>query len=234
MSRRKDRVHAFRLIYQLEFFKDFDAENRIDVYFEETADADTNNDSEPARESADIDKEFVRRLVIGVVANKKAIDDTINQHISGWSLERLNKAELAVLRLALFELWNADDYGISWRIVINEAVNLAKTCSQDGTGSFVNGVLGSIVEKSNIEKSNIEKSDVGKSSDEVSSVTKSRVAKSSVTKSDVEKPSVTKPSIEKSSAEAPDDPKSVFEESGKANIVRVNNSETQNMEGTPT
>ena len=83
------------------------------------------------------------RLVEGVVEQQPRIDELIEQHTRGWSLERLPDVDRAILRMATFELLWADD--VPDAVVIDEAVELAKTLSTDDSPAYVNGVLGGIV-----------------------------------------------------------------------------------------
>jgi N utilization substance protein B len=86
--------------------------------------------------------EYTVRLVEGVDAHAPEIDRLIDEHARGWSLQRLPDVDRAILRMAVFELLWADD--VPDPVVIDEAVELAKTLSTDDSPSFVNGVLGAI------------------------------------------------------------------------------------------
>jgi transcription antitermination protein NusB len=88
--------------------------------------------------------EYTVRLVEGVDEHASDIDRLIDEHASGWSLERLPDVDRAILRMAVFELRWADD--VPDPVVIDEAVELAKTLSTDDSPAFVNGVLGAISE----------------------------------------------------------------------------------------
>jgi N utilization substance protein B len=85
---------------------------------------------------------YARGLVLGVAQYLEAIDAILQQHVAGWSLERLGTLERSVLRLATYELlWEA---GVPEAVVIDEAVELAKRFCSDEAGALVNGILGSI------------------------------------------------------------------------------------------
>ena len=88
--------------------------------------------------------DYTVRLVEGVVAHAAEIDRLIDEHAIGWSLERLPDVDRAILRMATFELRWADD--VPNPVVIDEAVQLAKTLSTDDSPAFVNGVLGAIAD----------------------------------------------------------------------------------------
>ena len=83
------------------------------------------------------------RLVEGVDEHAARIDDLIDTHASGWSIDRLPDVDRAILRMAVYELLWADD--VPDAVVIDEAVELAKTLSTDDSPAYVNGVLGAIL-----------------------------------------------------------------------------------------
>jgi N utilization substance protein B len=87
--------------------------------------------------------EHAVRLVEGVVAHSARIDELIEAHASGWSLDRLPDVDRAVLRMAVYELLWVDD--VPDAVVIDEAVELAKSLSTDDSPAYVNGVLGGIL-----------------------------------------------------------------------------------------
>ncbi|HJX44139.1 MAG TPA: transcription antitermination factor NusB [Geodermatophilus sp.] len=84
------------------------------------------------------------RLVEGVAAHSRRIDELIEEHTRGWSLDRLPDVDRAILRMAVFELLWADD--VPDAVVIDEAVELARTLSTDDSPAYVNGVLGAILD----------------------------------------------------------------------------------------
>jgi N utilization substance protein B len=87
--------------------------------------------------------EHTIRLVEGVAEHAARIDTLIATHATGWTLERLPDVDRAILRMAVFELLWADD--VPDAVVIDEAVELAKTLSTDDSPAYVNGVLGAIL-----------------------------------------------------------------------------------------
>src|SRR4051794_6951610 len=86
--------------------------------------------------------EYTVRLVEGVAGHSAEIDRLIDEHAANWSLDRLPDVDRAILRMATFELRWADD--VPDPVVIDEAVQLAKTLSTDDSPAFVNGVRGAI------------------------------------------------------------------------------------------
>lgn len=84
--------------------------------------------------------EFVTNLVDGVEQHQDELDDTISEYLApGWTLSRLARPNLVILRLAVYELKYED---LPVAIIINEALQLAKDFSDDKSRRFINGVLG--------------------------------------------------------------------------------------------
>ncbi len=131
MSRRTAREHIFKMIFQTEFHSEEEVDDAFDNYKENIVDA---NDS---------DMKFIKNEVKGIIENKGAIDDTINRYAEGWEIKRIAKVDLAILRLAVYEILYADD--IPNKVSANEAVELAKLFSSDKSPSFINGVLGKVI-----------------------------------------------------------------------------------------
>ncbi len=88
------------------------------------------------------DVAFIRELVQGVCGHGAELDEKISAYLRDWSLSRVAKVDVAILRLAIYELlWLRD---VPESVVINEAVEMAKRFSTDKSGAFVNGVLGAL------------------------------------------------------------------------------------------
>ena len=85
---------------------------------------------------------FSRLLVTGTVENIAAVDGLIKEHLKNWELKRLNRVDLAVLRMSVYTLMFQNDMPPS--VVINEAVEICKEFGTDDSHRFVNGVLDSI------------------------------------------------------------------------------------------
>lgn len=84
----------------------------------------------------------VSSLTKKVLAQKKPIDQKIVKAAPSWPIKKLNRIDLAILRLAIFELKKKETPP---KVIIDEAVELAKEFGADNSASFVNGVLGTIV-----------------------------------------------------------------------------------------
>jgi N utilization substance protein B len=88
--------------------------------------------------------EFTVELVEGVVAHRDRIDELLTTYSQGWSLDRMPAVDRAILRLGTFELLWRDD--VPDAVVIDQAVELARSLSTDDSPSFVNGLLGRLLE----------------------------------------------------------------------------------------
>jgi N utilization substance protein B len=86
--------------------------------------------------------EITRLIVDGITDRAPAIDELISEYSTGWTLARMASIDRNVLRIGAFELLGRPEIPIA--VVINEAVNMAKTFSTDESGRFVNGVLSAI------------------------------------------------------------------------------------------
>jgi transcription antitermination protein NusB len=90
---------------------------------------------------AESTRAFANQLFEGAVKNSSALDELIRAHCENWRFERLAAIDRAILRLAIHELRAAETPP---KVVLNEAVELAKKFSSEEAGKFVNGVLDSI------------------------------------------------------------------------------------------
>ncbi|MCU0641665.1 MAG: transcription antitermination factor NusB [Candidatus Margulisbacteria bacterium] len=89
-------------------------------------------------------KKFARELAEAAWQNRTASDGSIAQLSTDWPLDRLGKVDLAILRLAVYELTATDT---PHSVIINEAVELAKKYSGEEAGKFINGILGGYLRK---------------------------------------------------------------------------------------
>lgn len=129
MKRREAREQAFALIFARSINRDT-----------------TREIVEAARESEDapIDA-FAESAAAGVEKNEAELDGQIERYTRGWTVARLSKVSLSILRLAVYEILYEKDIPVS--VSINEAVELAKKYGNAEDAPFVNGVLGSLARK---------------------------------------------------------------------------------------
>ena len=128
-ARSKARKRAVDILYEAEL----SGRDRIDLLRERVADTAT----PPVNDHC-------VRLVEGVAENSARIDELIERHARGWSLERLPDVDRAILRMAVYELLWVDD--VPDAVVLDEAVSLAKALSTDDSPAYVNGVLGAVLD----------------------------------------------------------------------------------------
>ena len=118
MSRRNARKNAFVLLFQMEFNAAEEQEQMTDLFFAEQDEVVTEED-----------KAYTMAAVEGTRANLEAIDAVIDSFAKGWNTQRMNRVDLAILRLAVYELKYSKDAPVG--VVINEAVELAKKYQVD-------------------------------------------------------------------------------------------------------
>ncbi|WP_409251312.1 transcription antitermination factor NusB [Bacillus sp. SCS-153A] len=86
--------------------------------------------------------EYLENLVKGATEHKEKIDGLIKENLEKWSFERLAKVDRNILRVAVYELLEVED--VPGKVVINEAIEIAKTYGDDQSGKFINGVLSKV------------------------------------------------------------------------------------------
>ena len=133
MTRTKAREVLMQLCYIMEAQGDFSL-NTKDVFFK---DFDIKEDG------------FMKVVYTALIEKINDINNLLNSTSQNWTVSRINKVDLAVLRVSLSEFMS--DLKTPEKVIINEAVNLAKKYGTDDSGKFVNGVLGGIVKKLRVE-----------------------------------------------------------------------------------
>ncbi|MDD6035368.1 MAG: transcription antitermination factor NusB [Lachnospiraceae bacterium] len=147
MTRRELREHTFMLLFRNDFHGAEEMEEQLAFYFDGVDPAEDEQNEKHYRfltTPEGTDAEEVKKRFYDVCSHKAEIDDMLSKTTSGWKLERIGKVELALLRLALFEMKFDDE--IPAGVAINEAVELAKKYGADASPGFINGVLAKFVE----------------------------------------------------------------------------------------
>lgn len=132
MKRTEAREHIFKMVFGLEFNTADEMPQQLEMYFDQL---------EEAKEK---DREYIQKKAQAVAEHIEEIDRLINEHTTGWKTTRMNKVDLTILRLAVYEMKWDDDVPVS--VAINEAVELAKRFGGDESPSFTNGVLARIAD----------------------------------------------------------------------------------------
>ena len=132
MTRSEMREHVFKLIFRVPFHDKNELREQIDYYFDDLTDVNEK------------DYEYIKNKALLVCELSDELDEKINSVSEGWPVDRIGKAELAIMRLAVYEMLYDDDIPVN--VAINEAVELAKSYgSDDNAASFVNGVRAKLV-----------------------------------------------------------------------------------------
>ena len=132
MTRRQLRESIFKILFKLEFNSVEEMTEQLEFSLEDFPDI----------EEKDVN--YITDKTNKIISLIADIDDIICNVSSGWKLDRIGKAELAILRLAIYEMKYDDD--VPYKVAINEAVELSKIYCNEEAKSFINGVLAKVEE----------------------------------------------------------------------------------------
>lgn len=127
MSRREIREQIFRILFRVEFHSREELEEQIMLCMEELG------------EIGEQDSVYIVNKVHQIAEHLDELDGMVNSVAEKWKTSRMAKAELAIIRLAVYEIKFEEDIPVS--VAINEAVELAKVYGADNGAGFVNGIL---------------------------------------------------------------------------------------------
>ena len=135
MGRKHAREGTMQLLFQMETTNDFSEEvlSSFLMNFSYT----------------DMESKYINDSIYNIKENLETIDQYIKENLKGWSIERLAKVDLAVLRIAIYEILYREDIPVE--VSINEAIEIVKKFSNNDSFKFVNGVLGGVVKKLEID-----------------------------------------------------------------------------------
>ena len=119
------------MIFGYEFNSDAEMPEQMQLYFEQLDE----EDGLPT----EAEVTYIREKALNVILKTEEIDEMLNTNTKGWKTSRMNKVDLSILRLAVYELKWDDE--IPAGVAIDQAVELAKKYSGDDGPSFINGVL---------------------------------------------------------------------------------------------
>ena len=136
MSRKAARELAFKTIFSYDFQAD---KAQLDALVEIL--------KHEIGEITPEDDEYIQSVVAGVIENQARLDASIQKYLKGWTMDRISKTDLAILRLAVYEIYYRED--IPYKVSVNEAIELAKVFSDDSSASFINGVLAGVISEKN-------------------------------------------------------------------------------------
>ncbi|MCS7461636.1 transcription antitermination factor NusB [Paenibacillus doosanensis] len=147
MRRRLARELALQSLYQMEM-NEVSSKEAIAHVVEE---AQTEDEGQLTKDQDNIAAEDIAELVEGTASRKERIDELLMDYLKGYKMDRLSKVDREILRLATYEMVYRDD--VPPKVVVNEAIELAKHFGTDESGKFVNGVLGKMIKELDAIKS---------------------------------------------------------------------------------
>lgn len=130
MTRSEMREHIFRILFAAQFCNKEEFEEQIRLYFQ------------GHEQICEKHQKEIREKVMDLMIHLDDLDHEISAHARAWNLMRLGKAELSILRLAIYEILM--DAQVPKKVAINEAVELAKKYCNEKAAPFINGILGQI------------------------------------------------------------------------------------------
>jgi N utilization substance protein B len=129
MGRKQAREGAMKVLFQMDSMSDY-TEDSLDLFLANF-------------EYDEMETLYIKDSISVIKENLEEIDNQIKSNLEGWSIYRLAKVDLAVLRIAIYEILYRND--IPLEVSINEAIETVKKYSSDESFKFINGVLGGFV-----------------------------------------------------------------------------------------
>mgnify|MGYP004479967423 FL=1 len=133
MNRSAAREEAFKVLYSLEVQKKEEIKEQLELYMQNENITDENTVS------------YINSTIEGIYNNSGTIEQKISDNLKkDWKIERISKVDLALLKLAIYEILYTDT---PYKVAINEVLELSKKYSEESSSNFINGVLASIVKE---------------------------------------------------------------------------------------
>ena len=168
MTRRELRENVFKIVFRASFFDKEEMPEQVQEYLKDITEADGKTPSEAASapkteiskdkdtsvspadneteaegsdevSESERDIKYIHDKADKIIERSEEIDKMIEGAAKGWSLRRIGKAELAILRVAVYEIRYDDD--IPFKVAVNEALELSKKYCEPEAGAFINGIL---------------------------------------------------------------------------------------------
>lgn len=122
-NRSELRKKIMTILYQISIYENGKIEHNIDDIIKEVS---------------EIDNEFIKDTVYGIITYKNNIDELANKYLSNWTIDRLGTTDQAIIRMGIYELLYTDTPAV---VAINEAIELSKQYSDDDVRKMINAVL---------------------------------------------------------------------------------------------
>ncbi len=129
LSRSELRKKCMIILYQIDLYETLKTPYKIEQVI---------------KENIEIENEFGKEIVYGVITHQKEIDEIANQYVKDWTIDRIDKTGAAILRMGIYELKYTDTPPV---VVINEAIELAKKYSDEPVRKMINAVLDKMIKE---------------------------------------------------------------------------------------
>lgn len=139
MSRTLAREDAFKIVFEMEI-TGITADEALNYLYETVEES---NEMWAQKSISDSGKKYLETIIKGVEDKKQVLNEKISPMLKKWTLNRLSKVNLSILLLAFYEIEFMEE--IPHKVTANEAVTIAKKYGGDESGSFVNGVIGTLL-----------------------------------------------------------------------------------------
>lgn len=133
MTRSELRENVFKIVFRVPFHETEEMGEQEKEYISDL--------NEPQKEK---DIEYIKAKSSAIIDKLDEIDKLIEDASKGWSVKRIGRAELAILRVAVYEIKFDDD--IPYKVAVNEAIELSKKYCEPEAGAFINGILSAFAE----------------------------------------------------------------------------------------
>ena len=141
-TRSNTRNHVFNLVFQLEFFEHSEIKDILSKYYEILEDEEEmEKRKDDSFRALKINKSILEKQIFDLTSKLSDIDEKIKACSENWEISRIDKVDLAILRLAIYEILFDD---VPTKVAINEAIELAKEYSSEKSYRFINAVLGKV------------------------------------------------------------------------------------------
>lgn len=153
MSRKFAREIAFKIVFSNNFQFEEIEENKSQLLNNIITDGELTASEDSQKNGDEIsaeDRKYIEQVTKGIAEKLVELDEKIKPYLKGWTMDRIGKTDLAILRLAVYEIFYRDD--IPYKVSINEAVELAKVFCDESSPAFINGVLAGVIGSLSEEK----------------------------------------------------------------------------------
>ena len=127
VTRSELREKIMTILYQISLYKSINIEYDVEKIISE---------------NIEIQNEFVKEMVYGIITYKEKLDEIANENLSNWTIDRLDSMGQEILRMGIYEMKYTDTPDL---VVINEAIELAKKFSDDSVRKMINAVLDKLI-----------------------------------------------------------------------------------------